>query len=74
MPGPLIVRPASLMNPSSRSLRVMFVTVCAESRVAVASSILLSPSPDWRMASRITDWLKSPIRGRLVPRRVAIVQ
>lgn len=33
----------------------MFVTVCAERRVAVDSSILLSPSPDCRMASRITD-------------------
>ncbi len=49
----------------------MFDTVCADRPVSSTSSTRLSPSGTRRMASSTTASLKSPIRGRLVPRLVA---
>jgi hypothetical protein len=60
--------PASVMSSRSSSRRVMLETDCAERPVSSASSTRDSPSGAWRMASRITAWLKSATRGRLVPR------
>ena len=46
----------------------MLEMVCGESPTIWASSTRLRPPEDLRMASRMTVRLKSPIRGRLVPR------
>ncbi|MCY1231011.1 hypothetical protein D9M72_434470 [compost metagenome] len=68
LPGPLPSFPASTMRFWSSSRREMLEMVCGESPTIWASSTRLRPPEDRRMASNITVRLKSPMRGKLVPR------
>src|SRR6478735_1893828 len=69
LPGPVPSLPASTIRFWSSRRREMLEMVCGERPTICASSTRLRPPGARRIASRMTVRLKSPIRGRFVPRR-----